>query len=1184
MKKQSLLSGSFWGAKLRTNAREIAVFAGWVMVLFIVMPLGLRGQEAGVGIIEGRVYNERTGRYVNRAQVTLEGTGRQVFTNNYGEYTFYDVPAGDYTVEAFLTGMKRQRQAVSLAEGGRRQVEIRLGARAGDEQMFDLEEFVVDGSDYQSMSELSIQEERFSVNLKNVVSADSYGLVSQGNIGEFVKFIPGVLVNYGGTYASGADASSISLRGFGADKTSITIDGVPISNAQPGSLSRTVGLDMMSINNASRVEVIKVPTPDQPSAGVSGTVNIISKSAFEYAKPTLNFRVYLSMNSENLEIFKKTPGPVNKKTYKAQPSFDFSYAIPINKKFGLTISLASANQFNENHSADIDYETRADDGPIPAYVTEDGERIEPIYADVAHPFLNNLGITDAPRMSHRHSGSITLDYRPWDGHLIKASYQGSVFEGRDAARRFEMSTNGFYGVQEYGPDFMISRPDWGLAETNVTALDREGVTHTGYLKWNFIKGPWDIRTHGSYSLSDGEYISAKNGHFSEVQLERRGIHHAAFYDIEHGIPGRVEYMDEDGNEIDTTKLDAYNVAGYVGEDPESSQLRVLAGESLSQSEIKTAKFDIRRDLDFLPFDFMNVAVKAGAYLEERFEEKWGRGTTYGFEYIGASGVSLDTSQFRDDVYRNVDPGFGLPPREWPDVYKLYDFYQDNPSTFSDTHDEPIFNEALQRLEPSVAAENWRSYVNTQKSITETNLSHYYQVETDLFNNRLSVVGGVRQETSQREGKSPFRDSDWMNLRKPVDENGDGFLDLFIHEQYGTAYLTSPMSQSEARAFEEAGAVYPDGTAFDADAIPIHDRGRGEPVRGQYVGDTLYGYLVPGTLQSHQYEYVPNYQRDEESKGRPSPIISSSFDITDQWVFRVSWTKTYAKPDYEGPYGVLQNVRIDEDDDGGGGRIDISNPSLDPWESKNWDFGLAYYPEGGGKISLVYYMKDIQDFHVDRTLRTGEPGYEEMLTMAGLDQDSRYTEGDWEVTMPVNGEGTATTYGYEFEIAQDLAFIGSWGKYFYAALSYTTKRESGNQDSLDQIGNTTDDFATASISFDYKRFSARVNATWQNETIRSSGSSYLWPDPSVGPPSESTLENEPYRVEVYRYEPAELKIDLNLAYRLTDNFTLDFSARNITNTARETYFRSADGSYPEYAQILSKEEFGVQFTVGMSAEF
>jgi len=93
-----------------------------------------------------------------------------------------------------------------------------------------------------------------------VVAAEAYGHIADGNLGEFVKFLPGIQVTYGGTNQSDADATGISIRGYGADQTGIMIDGAPLSNPTAGSLTNQISLNMLSVNNASRIEVIKVPT------------------------------------------------------------------------------------------------------------------------------------------------------------------------------------------------------------------------------------------------------------------------------------------------------------------------------------------------------------------------------------------------------------------------------------------------------------------------------------------------------------------------------------------------------------------------------------------------------------------------------------------------------------------------------------------------------------------------------------------------------------------------------------------------------------------------------------------------------------------------------------------------------------------------------------------------------------
>ena len=51
-------------------------------------------QATARGTIEGRVLNTRNGEYLEKARLTIEGTGIETFTDSSGQYRFTGVPAG----------------------------------------------------------------------------------------------------------------------------------------------------------------------------------------------------------------------------------------------------------------------------------------------------------------------------------------------------------------------------------------------------------------------------------------------------------------------------------------------------------------------------------------------------------------------------------------------------------------------------------------------------------------------------------------------------------------------------------------------------------------------------------------------------------------------------------------------------------------------------------------------------------------------------------------------------------------------------------------------------------------------------------------------------------------------------------------------------------------------------------
>ena len=1272
--------------------------------------------QTGNGSLRGRVLNAETGQYVSLAQVRIEGTNLQAMTNNFGEYEFSRVPVGTVRVSVDFSGRETLIQDVTIAKGQTsergfifpRRSPLRgdtstTGADSGDETVFELEALEVSGKDFQTATEIATQQERFSSTLRNVIDTDAFGLVPDGNVGEFVKYMPGVQVDYGSTYGVGSDAASISVRGFDSDQTGVTIDGIPVSSAVAGSLSRTVGLDTMSINNAARVEIIKVPTPDQPSASIGGTVNLVSKSAFEYAKPSLRFRIFTSINSNNFDDFwKKTPGPLDKSTYKVLPGIELSYAWPVNDKLGLSLTLAHSNSFSaglkqknsyvydgtevgpyreldgtvlgelrvndlddddgdgipDRDDKDWDNDGRpngtlvfdTDGDGIADQPDDDGDGIpdkagmtyssggEGVLADVAHPFLNNVGVTDSPRATVRDSASFKIDYRPWKGHLFTVNLQYSTYESGQASRRFEMNAgvrNG--GALSWGPDHLFGDIGSGTSNVNVTALDSIGDSMSGYLKWSYIKGAWDIKAHASYAVSNGNAESDTNGHFSEVALGMGNITLARYSEIKDGLPGQIEFygyapgMNRDDLPYSTTGpdrlalTDSAVLQGLVEDgilierDPTKLEnyglSEVLTGSSFSRNTIKTYKFDIKRDLDFIPFDFMSASLKTGYYQEDRKDEKWGLGTGHKFVYTGDA---LDTDTIRDSNYIGVDPGFGFEPREWPDVYKLYKFFEDNRALFIDGSDltdptDPteIGNETSPdsngKFPDSLAAENWNSYVNTQKSVAEINDSYYVQLETKFFSNRLNIVGGFRQETRTLQGYAPFRNGDWRALRLPEDTDGDGVRDpllvtlldfetglqeVELTNYRDAALMNSPFAIDPlgsgsfvmvSEAARRLGAVY--NNPADQDPL-VYD-----PINP----------LVPGTLAAAQLKNQPSRRIDGTSKGRLSPIISGVFELTDKISLRASWSQTYAKPPLEGTTGILRSYEISETDGGSPGTIKLSNPNLRPWASDNWDFSIGYYTDNGGKITLSYYMKSITDGHGTKVydlsradVAANEAEARALLERLGVVYESRfYSDGaQWSVEQAINLPGGGSTTGYEIELSQSFGFLGDWGRNLRVYFSMSD--QTTNTDTVilasGESGSASVPFSPSvsklalngGVQFSYKKVSLRTNVTWRDEKLTRTARDWLYYDPTIADENPDDAYDRSEQVPIYYFNPAEMRVDLSFTYQLTKRYSLSISGRNITNSARENFIR---GPYtPQYAKTVERDQFGVMWTFGLSGQF
>jgi outer membrane receptor for ferrienterochelin and colicin len=105
----------------------------------------------------------------------------------------------------------------------------------------------------------AIQEQKAALEIKNVVASDAYGDISEGNIGEFMKLMPGVMMDY-----VDADVRTVSIGGLDPKYATILMDGAPVASAGSSSIAtgRAFEFEQLSISSIETVELSKTPTPD----------------------------------------------------------------------------------------------------------------------------------------------------------------------------------------------------------------------------------------------------------------------------------------------------------------------------------------------------------------------------------------------------------------------------------------------------------------------------------------------------------------------------------------------------------------------------------------------------------------------------------------------------------------------------------------------------------------------------------------------------------------------------------------------------------------------------------------------------------------------------------------------------------------------------------------------------------
>lgn len=132
-----------------------------------------------------------------------------------------------------------------------------------------LQEVVVSG--FQSGVVKSLNKQRNDLNVTNVVSSDQVGKFPDANIGDALKRVSGIAMQY-----DQGEARDIIIRGFSPGLNSVTLNGERIPSAEGD--NRRVQMDLIPSDMIQLIEVSKTLTPDMEADAIGGSVNLVTRS------------------------------------------------------------------------------------------------------------------------------------------------------------------------------------------------------------------------------------------------------------------------------------------------------------------------------------------------------------------------------------------------------------------------------------------------------------------------------------------------------------------------------------------------------------------------------------------------------------------------------------------------------------------------------------------------------------------------------------------------------------------------------------------------------------------------------------------------------------------------------------------------------------------------------------------
>jgi iron complex outermembrane receptor protein len=607
-------------------------------------------QAVGAGGVRGRVLNATTGEYVRNAEIRVEGTSSVVYSEDGGDFRLSGVPAGEQTVVVKYTGLQETRVVVNVAANQVVNLDVTLAPQS----------YAADGAvealtitARREGQASAIMERRASLNAKNVVSADDYGALTMGDVGEFMKNMPGLSLDY-----TEVDATAVRIGGLDPKYSTFTTDGARMATATSNNNSgRQNSFEQMSIVGIESIELNNTLQASMDADSPGGAINLRSKYAFQRKNRLVRFQIGAVGTSDS--GLSRIYLPDDKKHARIYPSAQFNYAdVFLDGRLGVA--------FNASYNAN--------------YVQQDRIQTDWSYLANGRVIPYQVMWRPGPKLTSRKAANLSLDYKITDKLALSLrstysmydveyfnQYTYLIFGTTTATQATPTSTGTSITVNPNGTNTRLhtqyshryaGTPAWLIAPK----LEYRGDTFEALLR-------------GSYSSSEFNFRDNSRGFFARTDsyLTRIGF--------------TLNRASEDSNvwRIQQT-------AGRPWGDPTSFNRdddignNIRTSESDANNQMYSSYLDLKKRFDIGP-----VQVKllgGGGFRTNAW--KTNEGSWQQFQYVGPTGDLTQKAPeavipwTRNYQFRTLGFDAGdMNIQNWraDNNYATYDIYKDHPDYF-----------------------------------------------------------------------------------------------------------------------------------------------------------------------------------------------------------------------------------------------------------------------------------------------------------------------------------------------------------------------------------------------------------------------------------------------------------------------------------------------------------------------
>jgi len=465
-----------------------------LVLIFLTLFFTLNGnaQQKNKGNLSGIIKDE-TNTPLPGAEVYIEIDDRVigVISDFDGKFVITQTPEGNQNLIVKYLGYKEKRTPITVIGSKTIDVgEIMLQPIAEN-----LEEVIISGRSKGQVRSLNIQ--KSSDNIKNVISLEQASKFPDSNIGDALKRVSGVSIE-----TDQGEARSVSVRGLGSESTTILINGDRISATSFN--SRSVEVDLIPADVIQNIEVTKSASADLDGEATGGVVNLITRAAY----------------SSDLKLSLRTNYGISTTWNK----LSYNTALGISKRFlndrlGVAFNGSSDSRSFQSNNIEVDWDF-SDTG-------------EPDNPNDNTRFLNELQVRRYRLVRDSKNLNLGLDYEISENSLI--GLKTSLSFRDDYENRFRTLFTSIDFPEEFSPNNIIIseglirsdiRGGTGKGKPNNYRLDRKNIFNNklyGEHIIGSIEADWSIsyskakkrrtRRNIDYRVSEGEstfFIDIRN--------------------------------------------------------------------------------------------------------------------------------------------------------------------------------------------------------------------------------------------------------------------------------------------------------------------------------------------------------------------------------------------------------------------------------------------------------------------------------------------------------------------------------------------------------------------------------------------------------------------------------------------------------------------------------------------------